>query len=277
MQSARRTNSPPLFSLIALPLASLVGFGAAVVLFAVIGALPSGPAISASPIAVTPLAPVATPQPQYVDTPMQAINCQVTNPASADLLIRSAPDDGFAPLGLLLAGGGVQALGRTTTQPAWYAVGFAERRGWIVESEALLAGDCNGLPAVRNPLVPDAPPDAPAHVIAVDRDGAGVFREWISTPGGDPEDLVWVRVINLYTSPPNNFREFTLRLECDGASAEAVRWGSIDNPSLRCGDTMTFPFIFGSSDRPLTIQLPPGSPQAYIAYALMVEPAQKGV
>ncbi|MCK6578686.1 MAG: hypothetical protein L6Q98_11330 [Anaerolineae bacterium] len=271
MQTARAAPSASSFNLalIALPLAALLGFGAAVALFAMIGALPLPAAATSIPTAA-PIAMMPTAQPTLIDTPIQALKCRVTNPADTDLLVRSAPDEGFAPLGMLSARAGVQALGRTTTQPVWFAVGFAERRGWIAESAGLLAGDCQALPAIRNPLVPDAPADPPAHVIAIDRDGAGTFRESISTPGGDPEDLVWVRVINLYTAPPNNFREFTLSLECAGTGGEALRWGIVGSPLLRCGDSMTFPFIYGASDRPLTIQFPPGSPQAFVTFALRV-------
>jgi hypothetical protein len=157
------------------------------------------------------------------------------------------------------------------TQPVWYAVGYAERRGWVAENAAILqGGDCGALPTVRNPLIPDAPQDPPAHVIAVDRDGSGTFSERISAPTGDMEDLVWVRVINLYTEPPNNFREFTLTLQCRGTGADAVRWGTVGAPTLRCGDEMAFPFIYGSSDRPVTVQLPTNTQQSSVEYALQV-------
>lgn len=271
MQSARSTQSfNPI--VIALPIAALLGVVAVLALFFLIGAMPTGAMPTASPIAQPQAIIEPTPQPPtYVDTPVLALNCLVVNSQVSDLLVRSAPADAYAPLGMITTGTGIQALGRTMTQPVWYAVGYAERRGWIAENAAILqGGDCASLPTVRNPLIPDAPQDPPAHVIAVDRDGSGTFYERISAPTGDIEDLVWVRVINLYTEPPNNFREFTVRLQCNGTGVDAVRWGMVGSPTLRCGEEMTFPFIYGSSDRPLTVQFPGNSQQSSVEYALQV-------
>src|SRR5690606_1567686 len=103
---------------IALPIAALLGVIAAVGLFFLLGAMPTGAMPTASPIAQPQVVIEPTPQPPtYVDTPILALNCLVVNSETSDLLVRSAPADAYAPLGMLSTGTGIQALGRTLTQP----------------------------------------------------------------------------------------------------------------------------------------------------------------
>ncbi len=230
-------------------------------------------AASAAPASATPLAPVQT---NWIDQPMRALNCGVTPTDSAETLVRSAPAERFAPFGTLSEGASLMVLGQTTTQPVWYAVGYAERRGWVAATAGRLVGECAALPNVRNPLIPDAPMDIAAFVIEVDRDGGAVFREALSTPTGDGEDLVWVRLINLYSQPPDNFRVLTMTVRCrnatdDSGGIDALRWGLANNPTLGCGDSFTFPFIHGDSDRPLLIRLPSSNHQAYLEYELVIQ------
>ncbi len=213
--------------------------------------------------------------PETLDgTALRAPNCRVANAVGVAALVRSAPAAQFAPLGLLLPNGSLPVIGRTDDHQ-WYAVNFDERQGWIAGNVIALDGDCAALPVVRNPTIPTAPADAPAYLVQVDRDASGTFQQAISAPDGDTEDLVWVRVINLDTNPPNNYREFALTLDCQGTGVEALRWGSANNPtqSLTCGASVVLPFLSGSAQQPIRVLLPPGSHQSYVEYTLSILPA----
>jgi hypothetical protein len=190
---------------------------------------------------------------------------------AADVLVRSAPSDTFAMLGTLAPATTLPALGRT--DDGWFAVNFAERQGWMRADVAAPQGDCGGLPAILNPTIPAAPADVAAYAIEIDRDGEGSFREVISYPQGDTNDLVWISIINLHTQPPNNYREFTLTLNCEGSGLEAVRWGLAYSPNMTCGQSVVMPFINGSSQQPFSVNLPQGSRQSFVQFTLDVTPA----
>ncbi len=201
---------------------------------------------------------------------LRALDCRVANASGADILVRSAPAAQFAVLGLLAPSGALPVIGRTDDN-AWYTVAFSERRGWVRGDVIALDGDCATLSVVRNPTIPDAPADAEAFLMQIDRDASGAFRQTISAPSGDTADLIWVRIINLDTNPPNNYREFTLTLDCQGTGVGAVRWGSAYQPGLVCGASVVLPFLSGSAQQPISVQFPPGSRQSYIEYTLRVQ------
>lgn len=211
--------------------------------------------------------------PETLDgTAFRAADCQATNGAATAAVVRSAPGAQYALLGLLPADGTLPALGQTDDR-AWYTVSFAERLGWVAGSAVGLAGDCAALPVVRNPAIPDAPADAPAFLLQVDRDGSDTFSEAISTPGGDTRDVIWVQIINLDVRPPNNYREFTLTLTCAGTGSAGLRWGSAYAPTLGCGASVVLPFLNSSAQMPIAVQFTPESHQSYVEYALSVQPA----
>ena len=209
--------------------------------------------------------------PETLDgTAFHAVNCRVTNAVGTNALIRSAPADQYALLGLLPANASLPAIGRTDND--WYTVDFAERQGWMRGDVVALSGDCGALPVVRNPTIPNAPADAQAFLIQVDRDGSGTFREAISAPDGDTQDVIWVRIINLDSQPPNNYRSFALTLDCTGVGVEAVRWGDAHAPTLACGATVVLPFLNGNAQTPIAVLFPSGSHQSYVEYTLSVQP-----
>jgi hypothetical protein len=211
--------------------------------------------------------------PQTLDgTAFRVADCRVTNSVGVDALVRTAPAAKYAILGMLPADGSLPVIGRTDND--WYTVNYAERQGWIVGNVVSLAGDCGSLPLVRNPSIPNAPADAQANLLQVDRDGSGSLKDAISAPDGDTSDLIWVRVVNLDTQPPNNYREFALTLDCTGTNADEVRWGSAYTPNLTCGDSIVLPFLSGNSQQPIVVLFPPGSHQSYIEYTLSALPGK---
>lgn len=204
-------------------------------------------------------------------TPLFAPPCSIVNTTTADVLVRSAPSETFAMLGTLSPATTMPALGRT--DDGWFAVNFGERQGWLRTNVTAAQGECAALPAILNPTIPSAPGDVAAYALEIDRDGEGSFREVISSPQGDTNDLIWISVINLHTEPPNNYREFTLTLNCEGSGLEAVRWGLAYNPNMTCGQSVVMPFINGSSQQPFSVTLPQGSRQSYVRFTLGVTPA----
>lgn len=204
-------------------------------------------------------------------TPLFAPPCSAVNTTTADMLVRSAPSETFGILGTLSSATTLPALGRTDN--GWVAVNFAERQGWLRTDVTSLQGDCAALPIILNPTIPSAPGDLAVYAIEIDRDGEGAFREVISSPQGDTNDLLWISIINLHTEPPNNYREFTLTLNCEGSGLDAVRWGLAYNPNMVCGQSVVMPFINGASQQPFSVLLPQGSRQSYVHYTLAITPA----
>ena len=204
-------------------------------------------------------------------TAYRAPDCRVTNSSGVNTIIRSAPAANYAVLALFPPGTSLPAIGRTDS--GWLTVSFEERQGWVDGNVSGLTGDCGSLPVVRNPAIPNAPADAQAYLLQADRDGSGVFREVISAPEGDTSDLIWVRVNNLDTAAPNNYREFALTLDCAGSERGTLRWGSPNNPSLKCGESVVLPFLQTNNQQPIIVVFPVGSPQSYVEYTLSMLPA----
>jgi hypothetical protein len=127
-----------------------------------------------------------------------------------------------------------------------------------------VSGECGFLPLVM-PL-PVAPLDTGTFSLVTDRDGTNQVSEVISFPEGDRADLVQVSVANLFVQPPDNYREFTLTLNCTGAGAEHVRWGAPENPVHFCGSAINLPFLFDYSEQFLTITL---TEPGYVQYTLV--------
>ncbi len=208
---------------------------------------------------------------QAVDgTTLRAANCRADNGGAASVLIRSAPADQYAVIGLLPLNAALPVIGHTDND--WIMVDFNEQQGWITGALITMTGDCAGVPSVHNPAIPSAPADADALLVQVDRDASATLHQSISTPNGDTSDLIWVRAINLDSAPPNNYREFVLTLDCHGEGSDNLRWGSAYQPTLRCGDSLVLPFIVSGAQHPITVLFPAGSRQSYADYDLSVLP-----
>lgn len=197
--------------------------------------------------------------------------CQLTTNSANAVIVRSAPSTDYEVLSGLQPGSFLPVLGRTDDN--WYAVNYNERQTWMAGDAVALVGSCDSVPRLINPTIPDAPVDPDVYLLEVDRDGSGLIRDALSTPQGDSSDIVWVRAINLYTQAPNNYREFTLTLNCTGIGAEHLRWGSPYEPTLRCGDTAILPFLFDLNQQPLAVVFEANTPQSYVEYMLTITSA----
>jgi hypothetical protein len=197
--------------------------------------------------------------------------CQLTTNSANAVIIRSAPSTDYEVLAGLQVGSFLPVLGRTDDN--WYAVNYNERQTWMAGDAVALVGSCDSVPRLINPTIPNAPVDPDVYLLEVDRDGSGLIRDALSTPQGDSNDIVWVRAINLYTQAPNNYREFTLTLNCTGIGAQYLRWGSPYEPTLGCGDTVTLPFLFDLNQQPLAVVFEANTPQSYVEYMLTINSA----
>lgn len=194
--------------------------------------------------------------------------CQVTPATEAATLVRSAPHEDYEVLTALASGAYLPVLGRT--DDGWYAVNLNERMSWMAQEVTTLVGVCDAVPRLLNPVIPAAPLDPQVYMLEVDRDGTGMMRDSISAPQGDSSDLVWVRAINLYNFAPNNYREYSITVNCTGIGAEYLRWGSPYQPTLRCGETFRLPFLYEISQQPIAIVFDADAPQSYVEYMINV-------
>jgi len=194
--------------------------------------------------------------------------CQMTTSSSAAALVRGAPSPAYEVIGSLQPGAYLPVLGHT--DDGWYAVNYAERLGWLIDDVGTLVGQCDQIPRLLNPVIPTAAADNDIYLLEVDRDGSSQLRDAISLPNGDASDLIWLRAINLYSQSPNNYRIFSVTLNCTGIGAEHLRWGPPYEPLLRCGDTVELPFLYEISQQALSIVFEPNSPQSYVEYMLTI-------
>jgi len=217
-------------------------------------------------------ATLVLPTPTLINQPILASACKLTNTQPTYAILRTAPADQYALLGLIPPRGMIDAIGMTSS--GWYAVNYGERLAWIssaaVTGDAATEAEYQRLPTLRNPIIPNAPRDAYMHVINVDRDGDARYVNAISTPDGDTRDLLMVVVINLFSEPPNNYRERVISLNCIGEGSDYVRWGVSTRPTLRCGDMITLPFLINNHRQTFAVTFTPNAPQSYVEYELSV-------
>ena len=118
-------------------------------------------------------------------------------------------------------------------------------------------------------------PSAPADEefwFGTDRDDGGTFNETLSSPLGDMSDTIDIIMSNLTLTAPNDYREMTLTLKCEGFNQANIRWGLPDNPELHCGQTVTTTFIHAMNQQAIEIvPLDTNSP-TYVNYTLVVAP-----
>ena len=120
--------------------------------------------------------------------------------------------------------------------------------------------------------MPIAPSDDEQHVMAVDLNQGGVLQQVISYPAGDTQDTIAVYGHNLQQASPNNYREYTLVMRCNGNQIENLRWG-IDATTLSCGDSLTIPLSHADAVQYLTINIAPHQGQSFIDYTLYALPS----
>jgi uncharacterized protein YraI len=202
--------------------------------------------------------------------PVLATPMTVADPASYCTIssgnyvnIRSGPGTSYTVIGTLSPGTALPASGQFD---GWYLLSAGDQQGWVSGTVVSADGLCNLLPLVASATpLPVAPFDTSTFSLVTDRDASSQFSEVISYPDGDSGDLIQLSIANLYFQPPDNYREFTLSLNCAGPGAEYLRWGAPENPVNTCGSIITLPFLYDYSQHLLSVVL---SHPGYVQYTL---------
>lgn len=151
-------------------------------------------------------------------------------------------------------------------------LGFTERNNDIHLTVMLSA--VNGQQYVEYQLtaMPIAPKDDEQQILPVDRNQGGILQESVSFPSGDKQDDVVVYVHNLANVSPNNFRQLTLVMRCNGNSPQNLRWGT-DETVGGCGDSIDITVTHQESVYPLTVWIPENASQTFVDYTLYALPS----
>ncbi len=168
----------------------------------------------------------------------------------------------------------------TRTGDGWYRIGVDGRIGWVLGTVVNLSGVCDSLPvqtaannayAIGGAAIPGvtAPYDLDVYYFGADRDGGGQFTQSISYPNGDSTDRILLTINNFAVT---DRRAYTLALDCNGNGAEYVQWGTLDNPTLQCGQAASVTFAHNANQQNLIVTFPGGVGQSYVDYEIRVEP-----
>lgn len=139
---------------------------------------------------------------------------------------------------------------------------------------ATTAGDTTPPTATPPPTqaVQIAPPTAAQLNWTLNRDSGGQFTGSVSNPEGNTSDRIRVTVDGLSNQPPNNFRQFTITLVCNGTNTSNLRWGT-GGPSsptnLQCGGSINITHTNDSNQTFININMTGGSSPGYVSYTLI--------
>jgi len=171
------------------------------------------------------------------------------------------------------------------TQSSWYRITYDGLTGWVQGAAVTVQGVCSRLP-VQTVALPQAQQqsvgvggavvagvtaayDVDVFYFGIDDSNGGIFQDAVSYPAGDSSDVVQLSVNNLRM---NEQRTYALTLSCTGNGAEGMRWGIVNNPTLRCGESMPLPFTTTSNDLMISVLISGGADQQYADYTLEAVP-----
>ncbi len=162
----------------------------------------------------------------------------------------------------------------------WYRVRILASVAWIPAQVVTARGTCQELPVVTPNAptdaiatdipfnLPTAPFDADTYDIPIDEASGAAFAERVSYPVGDRVDRLWL------TMPPAGAnRVMTVRLICEGAGIEALRWGTPQNPALGCNAAHNLTFTPELTRHNLIVLIPEGSASSHVNYQLQANPS----
>ncbi len=175
-------------------------------------------------------------------------------------------------------GTGVDALRWGLSQDTTLSCGDTLELGFLERSNDLFLTVM--LPAVSGQqyveyqltAMPIAPADDLQHVMAVDRNEGGILQERVSFPSGDSQDDIAIYIQNLADISPNNFRQVTLVMRCNGNAPQNLRWGNTETIG-GCNDTITISLTHEANVQPLRVWIPETVEQSFIEYALYALPS----
>jgi hypothetical protein len=183
-------------------------------------------------------------------------------------------------IGLIMncRGNGAEALRWGVSQTTTYGCGelleleFTKSSSDILLTVVLTAVTVQQYAEYQLSAMPIAPVDEDQQVLAIDRNRGGVISQSLSFPNGDAHDVIAVYAHNLQPTSPDNFRQVTFMMECNGFATENLRWGH-DTVNMGCGDQFTLNLTQNEAVRYLTVHIPTTVGQSFIEYTLYALPS----
>lgn len=198
--------------------------------------------------------------------------CEIWIDQSATVYLYDRPVLNATALLVLPVNVWLQAEARTID--GWYRVSIDTHKGWINSTSLTLNGDCASLP-VDTMMQPTAtasasitaPFDVDRHYFPIDAEQGSTFTNTVSYPNGDSTDTIQATLSNNQLT-----RHIGMIMSCQGTGTEALRWGTMQNESLSCGDTLTLTLNPQTHDAQLLVMLPAVNGQQYVQYQLQAMP-----
>lgn len=213
-------------------------------------------------------APMTTVYQPIVYNPSLPINsCSVRSSVANNVNIRSGPGTSYTVIGTLAKNTTIPVSGQTST--GWFQVNNDVGGGWVSASVTTFEGQCAGLPQVMPPDNQLVSPKAGVFNLEVDRDGWGNISNHLNYSDLNRHHLILLAVTNMMSNAPDNYREFTLTLLCNGTNTESIRWGAPENPTLACGSSTVLPMTTAYNQQWIAVTLPESTGLSDVYYTMM--------
>jgi uncharacterized protein YraI len=214
-----------------------------------------------NPAMNTALQPVA-----YIPNTLET-TCAARSSVANNVNIRSGPGTTYAVIGMLANGATILVTGQSAA--GWFQVESGEETGWVSGSVVALEGQCSALPDVTPTGGQNTVAQAGVFDLKVDRDGWGNVSNQLIYSDVNRRHLILLAVTNMTSDPPDNYREFTLTLLCNGTGVDYIRWGAPENPTRSCGGSVVMPITMTYNQQWIAVTLPDASAYSDVHYTLM--------
>ncbi|MEZ4667083.1 MAG: SH3 domain-containing protein [Anaerolineae bacterium] len=192
--------------------------------------------------------------------------CAARSSVANNINIRSGPGTNFGVIGMLAVDTTIAVVGQTST--GWYQVEAEDGGGWVSASVTELEGQCVGLLNVVPSNQDDSTAQAGIFNLQVDRDGWGNVSNHLVYSDLNRRHLILLAITNMSANPPDNYREFTLTLLCNGTGTDYVRWGAPESPTQICGSTAVIPVTTAYNQQWIAVTLPDTRGLSNVNYTL---------
>lgn len=214
-----------------------------------------------NPAINTALQPVA-----YVPNILET-TCMARSSVANNVNIRNGPGTTYDVIGMLVNGATILVTGQSAA--GWFQVESGEETGWVSGSVVALEGQCSALPDATPADSQVAASQAGVFDLKVDRDGWGNVSNHLIYSDVNRRHLILLAVTNMTADSPDNYREFTLTLLCNGTGTDYIRWGAPENPTRSCGGSVVMPITMTYNQHWIAVILPDTSGFSDVHYTLM--------
>ena len=173
--------------------------------------------------------------------------------------LRNGPGTQFGVVGTLVFGTALSVIGQSNN--GWYQVIDNGQLVWVSSSVSALSGNCDGLPDVTPATI-----NSGTLALQIADNGWGSIYENIASTDVNPSELITVSAPTLTTQ---QYQEFTLTLVCSGTGTEGLRWGAMEKPTLKCGNSVVMPLTTRFREQVIAVTMPPTTANNTVQYTLM--------